>query len=794
MSSLHQSVNTSNTTTLGIFESKIERFFPGCLQIRKNPSEISRQLAEADVSNNAKNPMVYGTNAATIEVPDESVNVSNVEVSVHDTKAHPYPLFTTVQSPVICHILPDGTHVPAPPPSDLERTRFFERSVARHGLLREDLEEKKGSEAEENDEANETSKKGSSSAAPQIHPLARASALLQANGINELNRAINLHTLVATGEYFSLSNIVDPSLDPVAKPPSSSTPKEADGTTSRSTTTTADGLTAAVDDSEARVRAVYILQRQRDLFRGAASSVQRHRRRLQAAIAAQQHLDRRWWTWRRRAWRLAAPEHGTRARPHPVAATAVLCADVDVYQHDSNSMGRLARQVPRYATLQLSSDYKHHDGGRWSKRKNATSDQDDGDAMDVDINNEDVGVIKSKDTTSVELDMRASESFIVAQPYVVADQTVAKVNTDDLDASKVTMLTLQFAIENTATGYCERVCIEEPASLATVGEDGTPLEERRDDEKLLMALQHSLFCAKLFESMRRELAPDTDSIGQVRSTASSIPSHSVVAWLTGQSEKGNFLPAPSMMLGAQESGLNPICVVHVHEGDFKVLLDCEYTLHVQLVESKGRAAASRSKHVPSDGNSAVSSGSQSPQQLLFLCRALLLHAQDTYHRHSIRSSQEKKQDIPIAGKPNVKAVLKTKDVIESFMSLQKCISLGAKLLFEARIRKTLRTVKDWLRSLGTAGSDSLHIEWLMLSVFDLSSQFTVTFRSWSVDVAIVCDELTVTRFGSRGDYRKVKFHSDKEFELYLKTSLRRLLQPKQSKIERNVQSTVIVQP
>jgi hypothetical protein len=128
------------------------------------------------------------------------------------------------------------------------------------------------------------------------------------------------------------------------------------------------------------------------------------------------------------------------------------------------------------------------------------------------------------------------------------------------------------------------------------------------------------------------------------------------------------------------------------------------------------------------------------------------------------------------------------------MSLQKCISLGAKLLFEARIRKTLRTVKDWLRSLGTAGSDSLHIEWLMLSVFDLSSQFTVTFRSWSVDVAIVCDELTVTRFGSRGDYRKVKFHSDKEFELYLKTSLRRLLQPKQSKIERNVQSTVIVQP
>jgi hypothetical protein len=731
-------------------------------------------MAEVGVCNNAKNPMADRTMFETLNVPeddDDPVRTEREDEAPGVSGRTP-AFASTGPSPVIRHIGQDGTHMPVPPFQDFERTRFFERSVARHGLLREDLESSKKKQRSADDEEGHDAK-SSSTAAPQIHPLARASALLQANGINELNRAINLHTLVATGEYFSLSNIVDPALDPATAQPSSN-PKETDGPRR----STSDGSTAAVrgsaTPSEARVRARYILQRHRDLFRRAARSVQRHRRRIMAAVAAQQHLDRRWRQWRRRAWRLVAPEHGTRARPHPVQATEVLCADVDVYHQSGSSshpMGRLATQVPRYATLQLSSDYKHHDGKRWSQPKHVTAMVVE-DAMDVK---------DDEDETNI------SDSFIVAQPYVVADPSMAKGKPDDLDATKVTMLTLQFAIENTATGYCERVCIEEPASLAAVGADATKLEERPDDEKLLMTLQHSLFCAKLFEAMRRELAPDTDYIGQVRPTTSATPSHSVVAWLTGQSQEGNFLPAPSMMLGAQDSGLSPICVVHVHEGDFKVLLDCEYTLHVQLVESKGRATASRVKHLPSDGHGAATSGSQSPQQLLFLCRALLLHAQETYHRHSIRSSQEKKQNSPTAGKPNVRAVLKTKEVVESSMTLQKCISLGAKLLFESRIRKTLRTVKGWLRSSETAGDDTLHIEWLMLSVFDVSSQFTVTFRSWSVDAAIVCDELTVTHFGSNGDYRKVKFHSDMEFELYLKTALRRLLLPKQSQVAINVQ-------
>ena len=726
-------------------------------------------MTEVDVWN-AKNP--------SVEEKDATRSIDIGGDPFDDRVDQRVPLYA--HPPVVSHILQDGTHVPAPPFSDFECTRFFERSVARHGLLREDLESSNSKKVKHSEEdEQETSKKPtSSSAPPPIHPLARASALLQANGINELNRAINLHSLVATGEYFSLSNIVDPSLDPATAKPSNSNAKEADARTlaAGSTHATSDASEGA-SITEARIRAVYILQRKRDLFRHAAAAVKSHRRRIMAAIASQQHLDRRWRQWRRRAWRLVAPEHGSRARPHPVQATEVLCADVDVYQHHQskkdNPMGRLASHVPRYATLQLSSDYTHQAGKRWTDPHRGTSvERTDDDVMDVDTKDDEIKVDATEkndnQNTDWEADTKAPQHFVIAQPYVVADPSIA----NDVDGTKATMLTLQFAIENTATGYCERVCIEEPASVETTGDESTSVEERQEDEKLLLALQHSLFCAKLFESMRRELAPDTDHIGQVRSASSSAPTQSV-AWLTGQSQEGNFLPAPSMMLGAQQSGLCPICVVHVHEGDFKVLLDDEYTLQVRLVESAGRcnAVESQTRNQGLDGAATGTSGSQSPSQLLFLCRALLLHAQETYHRYSIRLSQEKNQ--------TAETVHKTKDVVPSSMTLQKCISLGAKLLFEARIRKTLRTVKNWLASTASVGDDSLQFEWLMLSVFDLASHFTVSFRSWYLDAAIECDELTVTRFGTNGDYRKAKFHSDKEFELYLKTCLRRVL--KQSK-------------
>jgi hypothetical protein len=75
----------------------------------------------------------------------------------------------------------------------------------------------------------------------------------------------------------------------------------------------------------------------------------------------------------------------------------------------------------------------------------------------------------------------------------------------------------------------------------------------------------------------------------------------------------------------------------------------------------------------------------------------------------------------------------------------------------------------------SSAQEKLNVEWLILPLFDLASQFTMSFGSWYIDVNIVCDTLTVTSFGENGEYRKAKFNSDKQFEVYLKTSLRRVM-------------------
>jgi hypothetical protein len=67
------------------------------------------------------------------------------------------------------------------------------------------------------------------------------------------------------------------------------------------------------------------------------------------------------------------------------------------------------------------------------------------------------------------------------------------------------------------------------------------------------------------------------------------------------------------------------------------------------------------------------------------------------------------------------------------------------------------------------------VDWLeALSIFDLQSHFTLHFRRLVLDINIVRDGMTVTRMGD-DEYRKVKFHSDTEFEVFLKMELRRRL-------------------
>lgn len=91
-------------------------------------------------------------------------------------------------------------------------------------------------------------------------------------------------------------------------------------------------------------------------------------------------------------------------------------------------------------------------------------------------------------------------------------------------------------------------------------------------------------------------------------------------------------------------------------------------------------------------------------------------------------------------------------------------------------------VRQWLKAKYPACQDTLKTEWLTLSLFDLHSHFSLSFRdALTIDVTIVRDEMTVISYGpaskpegTSGEYRKVKFHSDTEFEIFLKLELRRL--------------------
>lgn len=252
-------------------------------------------------------------------------------------------------------------------------------------------------------------------------------------------------------------------------------------------------------------------------------------------------------------------------------------------------------------------------------------------------------------------------------------------------------------------------------------------------------------------------------------------------------------------------------------------LDCEYTLRIKLVEAGSEHDNDDNDNDDTNGletsngdgpaSSSSSSSTPQPDHLLLLCRALLLHAQETYHRHSLRQEEKQRKlveegddsskKIDISMMHNRKdgttaAVLLRKVEAASPRILQSCVSLGSKMLLERRIRATLVKVKAWLtRRLkqttdnnNTNGNNdsawnTLQVEWLSLSILDQHAQFTVSFRSWHVDVHLAGDRITVTHFASAADdtsttldascYRKVDFYSDTEFELFLRNSLKQQL-------------------
>jgi hypothetical protein len=561
------------------------------------------------------------------------------------------------------HILEDGRFIYLPPPDNRECSKFFERSIARHGLLEADMagksimiNEDKEKDKEEEEDDDKT--------APKIHPLAVASARLQANGLSELNRAINLASLVQTGEFFGLSNIVDPSLEASAPAPSGAAGAAANT------------QSAASKEQENEIKSSFVLKRKRAQFQKASVMLERHEKRLRAAIKAQRIMDRRLFQLRQQ-WRLVAPEHGTRARLHATRPTEVIAVDVDVYDRDrvgggnqalkkQSLAGRLASRVPRFATIELKDDVQVGnipDGGEEDK-------------MEVDgVEGED------SETKS------GPSKWTRAEPFAIADPTLGRVN-ENFDPSKVPMLNLQLQIQKSSTGFLQSLCLEPMSTLSVAQGEATSYA---GDEELLISLQHSLFCASLFESIRSELdPPGTGQGGGPGSNYLSLKANRIpVAWLSCESEE-NFVPPPSMNVGGNlGKGLAPLCVLHCHEGEVKAQLDAEYTLCVRLVEANVEDGATTETTSSQSG----ASGSQSPAQLHTLCRALLLHAQDVYHGHSLylreRARKKEEEEKARGDGPRGLARIKREDIPERASILQSCASLGAKMLFEHRVRKAL---------------------------------------------------------------------------------------------------------
>jgi hypothetical protein len=284
----------------------------------------------------------------------------------------------------------------------------------------------------------------------------------------------------------------------------------------------------------------------------------------------------------------------------------------------------------------------------------------------------------------------------------------------------VTHLTLQFDIEKPSTGFSMSYCLEpmtttslekkEESSDVTKKEEENPTESNKDkkksngdrklpeDEQVLVSLQHSLFCAKLFEAIRQEImgddiGDDSQSNVQHHSQQRSPQPTDAVMWLSSESEE-NFLPPPAVMVQPTGPSTSPgaaaLCVVHCHASEVKVQLDSEYTLRAKLVEAQDQRQ-------PKNDATNKSTGSQSPEQLLLLCRSLLLHAQEVYHKHSLQESlraaqivrEEEEKRLQDANKPKGLDRIQKKEVRAKPKILQAVVALGTKMLFEQRIRKVL---------------------------------------------------------------------------------------------------------
>ncbi|KAL9180149.1 hypothetical protein ACHAXT_008119 [Thalassiosira profunda] len=464
---------------------------------------------------------------------------------------------------------------------------------------------------------------------PFVHPLAVASARLRADGADELSKAMNLGGLVLGGEYFGLTNVVDAG----AGQPEGANGKAEGGDNGKS----AEGAAGVTDESallDARLRSRHVLRRRRVQNAHASTVLARHLRRLSSSVCAARAVDNRLRGLRGR-WRLVPPEHGT--REGPVRPSEAVAVDVEVYDRRvrqggmgaedgiGTSLGRIARRVPRFATVELDDSYDVSEDAK-SLRKQIKSALEGLKKVDDLDENGDGSTEMDVDKPEPSNLEQSSTCITKAEPFAIADPTLGKID-PDFDPDKVPLLTLLFEIEKPTTGFVAR------ASLSTsFAKDGTPDNEGRHmapDERVIEALQHSLFCASLFESMRTEIIPaSTNSAGGVTRQQQKAPA----AWLSR------------------------LCVIHCHEGEVKVQLDEEYSLTVKLIEAgTASAAAATDSDDTEDLKNAqqAESGSQGAARLQALCQALLLQSQSLYHEHCTK----REKDAAVAKKDEEKPAL-----------------------------------------------------------------------------------------------------------------------------------------
>lgn len=630
------------------------------------------------------------------------------------------------------HVLPDGTFARLPKLTEKDHALYFARSVANYSLISAST-----GDAQNNDDSNSSGAAKASSSSEVIekkkeqeeefiHPLAIASARLQGAGVSELSKAVNLASLVQGGEYFSLANVIDEDAATLAALSS----QAAATSTAAASSDDVDAKQTAADNMQLveeatqrlkrdrKLRASYLLQRKLLCFSSASKVLERHRRSTSASLKRQRFIDKRLLRLRKR-WKLALPEHGTKvvapASPHEIVAVDVEVYDIIAEDEQPQSMyalkgqktlgekknrkGRVAKMVPRYATIELADGVV-----------DITKAEDNGtDAIAGSIVNHKLG-------------QRNNHQTAFAEPFALADPSLGKIDTE-FDPSKVEMLTLLVSIEKATTGFSQSFI---------------PSREKfnQGDDITILSLQHSLFCASLFDCVRHEV----DSIFGSNSTSPVRTNEHATVWLSGEMEE-SFLPPPSIM--AKNGAFS---VIHSQEGEVKVRLDSEYSFTVKLIE-----VGAANEHCKREAESKnFSSGTSSPASLRALCRMLLLHCQFLYHDHHKIEHEDNRK----TGSPNF---------------LESCVNLGAKVLLERKVQEVFRTIPTWMKYLGR--SEEILINWLPLSVFDSHAYFTLAIEDvLSIDCTITGGMLTVTSWNAGGQ-RTVHFSSDLELENYLKIAL-----------------------